>query len=234
MALISFREWRLQLEASVPDKKVENLANKPNPPYETARQALEYAEKQAPKFLGMLNRALRKAGNRGFIDDANLFKTEVGILGKIKRKRDEGRKDYSVENLTDIMRASLIMDSLKDAEIAAEELYRTSPWFGFEPKTEPKKGDRTGYYGTYHIDLNVGGMPVELQIMHKGQKAVKSFAHALYGKAREGEDISPDEARRAARAFRREAQPIGAAVGRKIPRRLREVPRGAPSPSDYD
>jgi hypothetical protein len=224
MALTSFREWRLKLEAKLPEGKQIKIENKPIVPYETVDQALEAARQRAPELSSLLNSALRQAGNNGYITDTNMFKEKKEILGKIRRKREEGRKDYNIQDLTDILRMSLIMDSKEDADIAAEDLYRKAKWFAFEYKDKPNPKDRLGYHGSYHIDLNIDNMPCEVQIMHKGLSSVKKLAHDQYKVARVGGEIDPSQAAIAAQAFRRRVKGVSPREesGKRLPRRERE------------
>ena len=224
MALTSFKEWRLRLEATLPTGKEINPRNNPVVPYTTVDEALEAAIERRATLRAILEGALREAGNKGYIDDVHGLKLKNRIEEKIEQKQAEGRKNYSVKDMTDILRASLIMDTKEDAEVAAEELYRKAKWFAFEYKDKPKPGDRLGYFGTYHIDLNIDEMPVEVQVLTSKVAPIKKVAHPQFAIARTGGEIDPSQAIIAARGFKRKAEekPAREQSGKRPPRRERE------------
>ena len=78
----------------------------------------------------------------------------------------------------------------------------------FERKMEGmgKPGDRTGYQDyseAFHINLNLNGLAIEVQIMTKAASRLKDFAHENYKQVRVGGELDPELARMTALGFRK-------------------------------
>lgn len=134
-------------------------------------------EQVLSKFKGAINSAgIRKYNNVKFLAG---LKPEDSIIDKaIDRKK-------GLTNLNDLVRGAVLFDTKADADDFVKRFMRNhkSIVSGYEEKA--KGLDKTyGYFGSHHIDLNIDGIIVELQIMTKKMWNYKSAAHDIYTKNR--------------------------------------------------
>lgn len=216
MAILPFMEWL--------NRKVMNDAVLPKLPYKIhdvfkeipkdADHAIEMAKDRYMKFEDILNMVKKR-----FVGDKGEVIMDIKSKSSIERKmRDKGR---GVEGIGDILRATIVTDTKEQSkEITAflNSKFKHDPLFpknitavGYEAKDDvgniknPKTGkiekDKTGWRGSYHIDLNIDGMQCELQIMPKDLWRYKNKVfHPLFDYLRTGKDI-PDDAGHQARGL---------------------------------
>lgn len=135
------------------------------------------------KFESLIRKELRKFKKARFLSDA---KSMESIINKAV---DRGR---GFGELNDLVRGAILLETKADADAFVDKFMRRNKSIvvGYEEK---KRGeDNTyGYYGSHHIDLNIDGLIVELQIMTKKLWQYKEEAHKIYMKNRAKED-GPD------------------------------------------
>ena len=215
MALTSFFDWKKNIfEASLPQDKETITKNIPSIyPYSDADTAVIEASKREPIFKNMLQEALKRgANNKGYI------LTDIKKLDSIQRKVDTKKKqnpNFNVTNLTDILRGSIVTDNDHNlTEGVAKYIYNHYQVISFEHKSSPKDKDRTGYHGTYHLDINLNGMPCEIQILTKAQKSIKAVSDDAYKVSRVGQEVDPEIYSLLSRKFRKATMPPMKSTGR--------------------
>lgn len=128
------------------------------------------------EFEGKVKREIRKYSGIKFLTDVKTIKS---IIDKaILRKK-------GIMTINDLVRGALLMQTKKEADDFVKNFIRKNKnvVVGYEEK---KRGqDNTyGYYGSHHLDLNLNGIIVELQVMTKKLWAYKEEAHKIYTKNR--------------------------------------------------
>lgn len=116
--------------------------------------------------------------------------TDIKELEKIEDKAmDRGK---AIIEMNDIVRGAVLFDTKADADKFVSKFMRrnSSMVAAYEEK---KRGEDTeyGYYGSHHLDLNIDGMVVELQVMTRKMWSYKEAAHDIYNKYR-SKDYGPD------------------------------------------
>ena len=140
---------------------------------------------------------LRHARSEGkvYVD----VKTEASILEKIKRGK-------APEEITDYLRGAIVLNNKKRVKEAVQYLNNRSNVVKWEFKETPKIGDRMGYRGSYHLDINLGGLICEVQIMTKSLWKLKDAAHAVYAVERGGKEAPVSSVLAHQQRFRREGE----------------------------
>ena len=124
------------------------------------------------KFESAIKKELRKYKKSKFLSDS---KEMDSIIDKaVDRARGFGE-------LNDLVRGAVLLDNKAEADDFVKRFMRKNSRavVGYEEK---KRGeDNTyGYYGSHHIDLNIDGIIVELQVMTKKLWQYKEVAHDIY------------------------------------------------------
>jgi len=96
------------------------------------------------------------------------------------------------QNVNDLVRGAILLDDPAEVEGFMKDFLRKnkSMIVGYESKD---KGDdaKYGYFGSHHVDLNIDGIIVELQIMSRKLWSYKTAAHDIYNKYRSSkQDLS--------------------------------------------
>lgn len=87
--------------------------------------------------------------------------------------------------IPDIVRGALLFDRIEEVEEWVKRFRRTHGDIITKYEEKGKGSDPVyGYYGTHHLDLNIDGLTVELQVATKKLWHYKNPAHALYQKTR--------------------------------------------------
>ena len=148
----------------------------------------------------LLDATLRHARSEGkvYVD----IKTKDSILEKIKRGK-------APEEITDYLRGAIVLNNKQRVKEAVQYLNNRSNVVKWEFKNTPKIGDRMGYRGSYHLDINLGGLICEVQIMTKSLWKLKDAAHAVYAVERGGNEAPVSSVSTLYRAFRREGENRG-------------------------
>ena len=164
----------------------------------------------ASKIKDMMDKALAMAANAIGGTFSSRVKNTDTIQQKVTQKRLEGRTDYSLDDVNDILGLRLIVNSPKDYPKAEEQVKEMSKQGLFNIK---KREDvKTGTYHAVHFDTRaLNGTPMEIQI-HTKQSEAESLANhqirAEYGEKPEGivkalrdkqadmvKDLHPDRAK---------------------------------------
>lgn len=124
------------------------------------------------EFESKVKKEIRKFRDIKFLTDIKSIKS---IIDKaILRKK-------GLLSINDLVRGALLMQTKSDADEFVKNFIRKNKnvVVGYEEK---KRGqDNTyGYYGSHHLDLNLNGIIVELQVMTKKLWAYKEEAHKIY------------------------------------------------------
>jgi hypothetical protein len=129
------------------------------------------------KFYKHINSLLPKKGLSGKVEFVHQKKTNDSIVNKVLER---GKK---LTQISDLVRGAILFQYDKDMEEFVKEFTKKSKYI---VKIEPKlKGQSEyGYYGAYHVDLNIDGLDVEVQITTKKLWAYKGEAHKIYDKWR--------------------------------------------------
>lgn len=106
---------------------------------------------------------------------------ESVIDKSIKRKKGYGE-------LNDLVRGAVLFDTKELADEFVKKLMRkySDIVVGYEEKTKGKDTEY-GYYGSHHLDLNLDGLIVELQVMTRKLWNYKVEGHKIYAKTRSKE-----------------------------------------------
>lgn len=119
--------------------------------------------------------------------------------------------------LNDLVRGAILFDTSEDADKFAKDFIRKNKSIivGYEAKE--KGGDtKLGYYGSHHLDLNLDGLIVELQVMSRKLWSWKDAAHQIYNKYRSsGQDVSAFDRHMSNMMFSRGNQPKADKKNRK-------------------
>lgn len=132
-------------------------------------------------------------------------------------------KGYEASQIHDVLAGIFKCRNKNFANEVAKYLFNVyrDQIINFERKMEGmgKGNDRTGYQDyseAFHINLNLNGLGVEIQVMTKKAAQLKDIAHDQYKRVRVGGELDPEMARLTALGFR---QPEPQKTGRKpVPR----------------
>lgn len=128
------------------------------------------------KFETIVKKSISKFKGVKFLADT---KTPKSIINKAI-ERNKG-----LMNINDLVRGAVLFETKADADKFVKDLIRKFKTLiaGYEEKQRGK--DATyGYYGSHHLDLNIDGIIVELQIMTKKLWQYKHAAHDIYDRTR--------------------------------------------------
>lgn len=200
MAILSFVEWlnrKVISDAVLPKETMEYPFDRKIP--NDVDEAMAMAKDRYMKFENILYMA-NKAGalNKGkvIVD----LKTRESIERKIKQKKKK------ISDIGDILRGTITTPDQETAERVAEWLFSKAKPTKYEFKE--KAIDKTGYRGSYHIDINVDGMSCEVQVMPLNLFNVKDVLHATYANFRgTGKEVPPEQARILQHAVRKALMP---------------------------
>lgn len=129
------------------------------------------------KFHSHVNSLLPKKGSKQRYQFLHQKKTLESIIDKVIDRKKK------LTEISDLVRGAILFDSAKEMEEFVKDFTRKSPYI---IKIEPKlKGQSEyGYYGAYHIDLNIDGLDIEVQITTTKLWTYKGEAHKIYDKWR--------------------------------------------------
>lgn len=139
--------------------------------------------KTKSKFERLIKKEARKFKDMKILSDSKTFSSIVNKA--IDRKR-------GIRELNDLVRGAILFKTKSDADEFVKKFIRRNRSIiaGVEEKTSGQ--DNTyGYYGSHHLDLNIDGIIVELQVMTKKLWSYKAAAHEIYNANRTKED-GPD------------------------------------------
>lgn len=187
---MNFAEWFF--EASLPTTSIRTAYAQPFSDYE---EGVSLAQKLREPFGNLLKKALM----RGAANQGNVYtdiKSQSSFLDKTQRK------DVSV--ITDLLRGAIIIDGTPDnVRQVARWLYNSAQIVNYEEKSSPRPGDRMGYHGSFHIDINFGGLICEVQIMNRRLWNSKESLHSTYEMQRAGRPVATSQIINASRFFKR-------------------------------
>ncbi len=131
------------------------------------------------KFNSLMRTAIRGYNNAKFTSNLKPLKSVIDKT--IARK-----KGFS--ELNDLVRGAILFDMKEDADEFVKRFLRRNHALvvGYEEK---QKGDdnKYGYFGSHHLDLNIDGIIIEVQIMSKKLWQYKKAAHKIYTATRSKE-----------------------------------------------
>ena len=97
-------------------------------------------------------------------------------------------RNKQLSSINDLVRGAVLMQSKAEADRFVEEflLKNKHAIVGYEEKL---RGEDTmyGYFGSHHLDLNIKGIIVELQVMTRKLWDYKEEAHVIYNQSRSKE-----------------------------------------------
>lgn len=143
-------------------------------------------QKVKRKFERVVSKEIRK-----FTKNAKVqFKVDEKDLKPIIDKvYNRGR---SIASLGDIVRGAILFETKKEADDFVAGLIRKNKQMVVDYEEKKRGEDRTyGYYGSHHLDLNIDGLYVELQVMTRKLWSYKEAAHDIY-KANRSSGSDPD------------------------------------------
>lgn len=187
---MKFAEWFF--EASLPVTSLRTAYTQPFSDYEGG---VSLAQKLREPFGNLLKKALmRGAANQGTVYTD--IKSQSSFSDKTQRK--------DVSAITDLLRGAIIVDgTLDNVREVARWLYNSAQVVNYEEKSSPKPGDRMGYHGSFHIDINFEGLICEVQVMNRRLWNSKESLHSTYEMQRAGKPIAPSQIINASRFFKR-------------------------------
>lgn len=146
-----------------------DIADKLSSVYEKFKSFFETIK---DKFKSILQKAANKFGNSKILAQLKPLKSLVDkVDGRGKR----------LDGITDLVRGAVIFDDKEDADRFVKDMQRKHGDKIVE-FTEKTKGNDLiyGYYGTYHILLEIDGIICEIQIATKNLWKQKKLAHKVY------------------------------------------------------
>lgn len=137
---------------------------------------LSLFKKIESRLVRLIRNETRKFKNVKAISD--IKKLDSIVDKSLVRKR-------GLAQLNDLVRGAVLFDVKKDADAFIKKFLRRnkSMIVGYEEK-ERGQDNEYGYYGSHHIDLNIDGIIVELQVMTRKLWNYKVAAHEIYVKNR--------------------------------------------------
>jgi hypothetical protein len=136
----------------------------------------------------LLNRMVPK---KGLSDPPKILmdvKTLPSLVSKVVKR---GKK---LSEVGDLVRCAILFGTKEEADEFVNRVRRTAQVVGYEEK-KAGSDKQYGYYGSHHIDLQINGLTVEMQVMTKKLWKYKEVAHGIYNKYRDtGGKPSKDDA----------------------------------------
>lgn len=141
------------------------------------QQKLQSKQLAAQRLQGVLDKALQIASTRLGGDASTRIKDTDTAMKKVGQKRLEGRADYSIDDLRDLLGGRLVVDKDKIPQ-AKEEIGHMQKAGLFTIKKEEQRN--VGDYQAYHYDVKMpDGTMAELQIHTKKSEASSIANHDI-------------------------------------------------------
>lgn len=132
-------------------------------------------QKALSDFAGLLRGYTSSAKFRG---TAEVFYGTKPVKSIVDKTFARGR---SFADLGDLIRGAILFDTNEQVDQFIKDFRRKDKDKIINFEAKEKGGDPTyGYYGSYHIDVDVGGYRAELQVMTKRMWKMKGAAHEIY------------------------------------------------------
>lgn len=94
-------------------------------------------------------------------------------------------RNKNLSDLGDLLAGTITVESKKDVEKITKDVERKFGNKVLNIETKERGGNnKAGYFGSVHIDLNIGGLQTELQIMTQTLFKQKKLAHRIYSATR--------------------------------------------------
>jgi len=133
-------------------------------------------EKKRKKFADFLKKNSRKFKNHEIYAQIKPLKS---LLDKV------GNRGKSVMEINDLIRGAVVFDDKEDADRFVNDLVRKHGQKVVEVEEKLKGGDPVyGYYGAYHLLVDIDGIYSEIQVMTKNLWKQKKKAHTIYQASR--------------------------------------------------
>lgn len=115
------------------------------------------------------------------------IKSLDSIISKIVNR---GRK---LSEIADLIGGMIIAQNSEDSKKIVKDFIRKNG--SIVTNTDEKKlGDNpSGYFGAFHLDVDLGGVLGEVQIMHKSLEKQKTLAHSVYASTRDSGATKQDQ-----------------------------------------
>jgi (p)ppGpp synthase/HD superfamily hydrolase len=146
-------------------------------------EILDFVLKVKNEFVRLIHRAADKKEDKVLF---NIKQFDSFIDKTAKRGKDP-------KQMSDIIRGAILGSTQDDVERIVKNLRK----FGRIHKYEVKKltgGDKFGYYGSHHVDVQVGNVIAEIQVMTKRLWTYKKAAHDIYDELRSQTDAKISDA----------------------------------------
>jgi ppGpp synthetase/RelA/SpoT-type nucleotidyltranferase len=128
------------------------------------------------KFADFLKKSSRKFKDQEIYAQ---IKPLDSLLDKV------GNRGKSVMEINDLIRGAVIFDTKDDADKFVQDLIRKNSKKVVEVEEKEKGGDPVyGYYGAYHLLIDIDGVYAEVQVMTKNLWKQKKKAHNIYKASR--------------------------------------------------
>ncbi|AKF13546.1 RelA/SpoT family protein [Sinorhizobium phage phiN3] len=139
-----------------------------------------FFESVKDKFKTILQKAANKFSNTKILAQLKPLKS---LLDKV-----DGR-GKSLSSITDLVRGAAIFEDREDAEKFVKDLQRKHGDKIVEFVEKTKGSDMVyGYYGTYHLLIEIDGIICEIQVATKKLWKQKKLAHKVYTATRSSSD----------------------------------------------
>lgn len=118
-------------------------------------------------------------------------------------------RNKSIFRIADLIRGALLFPDAESAQKWVDDFRKKNPSMISDYEFKSKGSDKAfGYYGSHHMDLNIDGMDVELQIMPKKLWTYKEPAHHIYNRWRSTTGVpDPEDKQRSFNFFFKGNQP---------------------------
>jgi hypothetical protein len=176
--MLSFKQFLVEdFQPSVDEAKIAEYYEKLLPKLQTVEKEFERVLRASlPKRIQKVNK-FGKAFSAEPIVITNI-KPLKSVISKVKR----GKK---VSQIGDYVRGAVLLPDHASVEEFVKQFLRKNQGIiaKHEIKAHPDK--QYGYFGSQHIDLNIDGLLVELQVMTQKLWKMKHIAHKIYTRTRE-------------------------------------------------
>lgn len=131
------------------------------------------------KYIDPIKRKFESSLKRAAVKDSKVL-VSVKSFSSIKSKIERGK---SLSKMGDVLRAAILVPTQDDVKKVIDNMRKIFNLQELEHKE--RGGNDWGYYGTWHLAVDMNGVLCEVQIMPKTTWTYKEKGHEIYDKYRE-------------------------------------------------
>lgn len=171
------------------EKNSPSVLKQPWPEFEHKNSDKSYSHEEFKKFFNKHIKPKVDKVEKPFHKLLNTARTS-GSEVKAARKSLESMHDKVVKRnrpaseIHDVIRGAILTKDKDEAEKVMNKLKETGKVIKHEYKNHEEEGKESGYGGTHHAVVDVGGVQAEIQVMPRKIFKAKEDAHRIYKKYR--------------------------------------------------